>query len=91
MAVSEFAHRQKSRKLLEEINEACDDTPDAMEGELRQAMKAKHRQLLEKEENDVDISLPDTFFESIQTRRKRGSMTHVVQSQFTGLAPILLT
>jgi len=49
MAVSEFVHRQKSKKLLEEINSAYDDTPDAMEGELRRAMKAKHRQLLESE------------------------------------------
>ncbi len=57
MAVSEFVHRQKSKKLLEEINAACDDTPSLrrMEGELRQAMKAKHHQLLEKEENYVDI------------------------------------
>jgi len=50
VAVSEFVHnKQKGRKLLEEINSACDDTTDAMEGELRQAMKAKYRQLLEKE------------------------------------------
>ena len=36
------------------------------------------------------ISLPDTFFESMRTRRSRDSMTQVVQSQFTDLAPILL-
>ena len=36
------------------------------------------------------ISLPDTFFESMRTRRRRGSMPQVVQSQFTDLAPILL-
>ena len=49
MAVSEFVHRQKSKKMLEEINSAYDDTPDATEREQRQAMKAKHRQLLESE------------------------------------------
>jgi len=49
MAISEFVNRQKSKKLLEEINSAYDDTPDAKEKELRQAMKAKHRQLLERE------------------------------------------
>ena len=49
MAISEFIHRRKSKKLLEEINSAYDDTPDAEARELRQAMKAKHRQLLEKE------------------------------------------
>ena len=49
MAVSEFVHRQKSKKLLEEINSAYDDTPDAMEAKLRRAMKVKHRQLLESE------------------------------------------
>ena len=48
MAVSEFVQRQKSRKLLEEINSAYDDS-DAKEWELRQAMKAKHRQILERE------------------------------------------
>ena len=38
----------------------------------------------------IDL-LPDTFFESIRTRRKRCSMTQVEQSQFTDLASILLT
>ena len=47
MAICEFVHRQKSKKMLEEINSAYDDTPDAEERKLRQAMKAKHRQLLE--------------------------------------------
>ncbi len=49
MAISEFVHRQKSKRLLEEINAAYNDTPDAEERKLRQAMKAKHRQLLESE------------------------------------------
>lgn len=49
IAVSEFIEHQKNRKLLEEINAAYDDGPDESEIKHQQAMKAKHRKLLENE------------------------------------------
>jgi len=50
MAISEFIQRQKNQKLFEKINTAYDDMPDALEKEQQQAMKAKHRQILEEEQ-----------------------------------------
>ncbi len=50
MAISEFLQKQKNRKLFEKINTAYDDTPDASEKKRQQAMKVKHRQILEEEQ-----------------------------------------
>jgi len=50
MDISEFIHRQKNQKLLEKLNAAYDDTPDASEKKQQQAMKVKHRQILKEEQ-----------------------------------------
>jgi len=52
MAISEFIQRQKNQKLFKQINAAYDDMPDASEKKQQQAMKVKHRQILEEEQCD---------------------------------------
>ncbi len=46
IAAREFIQQRKNRKLLESINEACDDTSDSIETNVKVKMKSKHRQLV---------------------------------------------
>jgi metal-responsive CopG/Arc/MetJ family transcriptional regulator len=46
MAAREFIQQRKNRKLLESINEACDDMSDSIETNVKVKMKSKHRQLV---------------------------------------------
>lgn len=47
LAVEAFIQRNQNRKLLEDINEAYDDLPDAEEQALRDRMRQQHRQMVE--------------------------------------------
>jgi len=47
LAVEAFIQRYQNRKLLEAINEAYDDLPDAEERALRDKMRQQHRQMVE--------------------------------------------
>jgi metal-responsive CopG/Arc/MetJ family transcriptional regulator len=47
IAMSEFIQRQKNQQLLEQINVAYNDMPEALEKERQQSMKVKQRELLE--------------------------------------------
>ena len=47
LAVEAFIQRYQNQKLLEAINEAYDDLPDAEEESLRKKMRQQHRQLVE--------------------------------------------
>ena len=49
IALSEFIEKQKSRKLLEEINVAYDDMSDESEIKYQQAMKIKQQKILGQE------------------------------------------
>jgi metal-responsive CopG/Arc/MetJ family transcriptional regulator len=46
MAAREFIQQRKNRKLLESINDACDDASDSIETNVTVKMKSKHRQLV---------------------------------------------
>ena len=47
LAAEEFIQRHQNQRLLEAINDAYDDLPDAGEQSLRNAMHHHHRQLVE--------------------------------------------
>jgi metal-responsive CopG/Arc/MetJ family transcriptional regulator len=47
LAVEEFIQRYKNQQLLEEINRAYDDLPDASEKEYMGKMRNQHRRLVE--------------------------------------------
>jgi len=47
MAAEEFLQRYQNQKLLEAINAAYDDMPDAEEEALLQTRRRQHRQLVE--------------------------------------------
>ena len=46
-ALEEFIRNHESRKLLEEINAACDDLPTPAENQSRRGTRHKHRELVE--------------------------------------------
>jgi metal-responsive CopG/Arc/MetJ family transcriptional regulator len=46
LAATEFIQRHKNQKLLEAINAAYDDFPDAKEESLRSAMRSQHLKML---------------------------------------------
>ena len=48
LAVEAFIQRYQNRQLLEAINEAYDDLPDAEEQALRDRMRQQHRQMDER-------------------------------------------
>ncbi len=47
LAAEAFIERYQNQKLLEAINDAYDDLPDAEEQSLRHKMRQQHRQLVE--------------------------------------------
>jgi metal-responsive CopG/Arc/MetJ family transcriptional regulator len=47
LAAEEFILRHQNRRLLEAINGAYDELPDAKEQSLRHRMREQHRQLVE--------------------------------------------
>jgi len=47
LAVEDFIQRRQNRQLLEAINEAYADLPDAEEQTLRRQMRQQHRQMVE--------------------------------------------
>jgi len=47
LAAEAFIRHHQSQKLLEAINDAYDDLPDAGEQSLRHKMRQQHRQLVE--------------------------------------------
>jgi metal-responsive CopG/Arc/MetJ family transcriptional regulator len=47
LAVEAFIQRYQNRQLLEAINEAYDDLPDAEEQALRDRMRQQHRRMVE--------------------------------------------
>ena len=47
LAVEAFLQRYQNRQLLEAINEAYDDLPDAEEQALRDRMRQQHRRMVE--------------------------------------------
>jgi len=47
LAAEEFIRRHQNQKLLEAINVAYDDLPDAEEQTLRNAMRQHHKQMVE--------------------------------------------
>ena len=49
LAAEEFIRRHQNQRLLEAINDAYDDLPDAEEQSLRNAMHQHHRQLVEEQ------------------------------------------
>ncbi len=49
MAIAEFIQKRQNRYLLDQLNAAYDDMPDASEAEQLQVMKTKQRQLLEEQ------------------------------------------
>ena len=49
LAVEEFIQRHKNQELLEAINAAYDDSPDAEEQAVLQKMRHQHRRLVEKQ------------------------------------------
>lgn len=49
LAVEEYLRRQENLRLLEQINKACADAPDADEQNRLEQMKASQRRLLEGE------------------------------------------
>jgi metal-responsive CopG/Arc/MetJ family transcriptional regulator len=46
LAVREFIRQHKSKKLLEAINDAFDDSTDPTEERIRTRMKSKERQMV---------------------------------------------
>ena len=46
LAVTEFIQRLKNQKLLEAINAAYDDFPDAKEESLESVMRSKHLKMV---------------------------------------------
>jgi metal-responsive CopG/Arc/MetJ family transcriptional regulator len=47
LAAEEFIQRHQNQRLLEAINNAYDDLPDAREQSLRTAMRQHHKQMVE--------------------------------------------
>lgn len=47
LAVQEFIEKHENQHLLEAINAAYDDIPDAQEQALQQQMRAQHREMVE--------------------------------------------
>ena len=47
LAAEEFIRRHQNQKLLEAINVAYDDLPDAEEQPLRTAMRQHHKEMVE--------------------------------------------
>ena len=47
LAAEAFIQRHQNQKLLEAINDAYDDLPDAEEQSLHQKMRQQHRHLVE--------------------------------------------
>jgi predicted transcriptional regulator len=45
-AMAEFVERRRNRELLQAINEAYADAPDAQEAKHVRAMRAQHRRLV---------------------------------------------
>jgi len=46
LAAEEFIQRHQNQRLLEAINNAYDDLPDARERSLRSAMRQHHKQMV---------------------------------------------
>jgi metal-responsive CopG/Arc/MetJ family transcriptional regulator len=49
LAVEDFVRRYQSRRLLDRINAAYEDTPDPTEATLRRRMRRRHRRIVEGE------------------------------------------
>jgi metal-responsive CopG/Arc/MetJ family transcriptional regulator len=49
LALQEFLERQKNKELLEQINAAYSDLPDATEQTLRKSQRRQHRRIVESE------------------------------------------
>jgi antitoxin MazE6 len=49
LALEDFIRRHQNRQLLDQINAAYDDAPDAGERELQRAMRRSHRRIVEGE------------------------------------------
>lgn len=49
LAVEAFIRRHENEKLLQQINQACDDLPDSDEDSSLRRRRAPHRQLVEGE------------------------------------------
>ncbi len=49
LAIEEFVERYQNRKMLEALNEVYADTPDSNENALREGMRWRHEQLLERQ------------------------------------------
>ena len=47
LALEEFIRQRRSRRLLEQINAAYEDAPDAAERALQRAMRRTHRRMVE--------------------------------------------
>jgi metal-responsive CopG/Arc/MetJ family transcriptional regulator len=49
LALQEFLERKKNKELLEQINAAYSDLPDAAEQILRKSQRRQHRRIVESE------------------------------------------
>jgi predicted transcriptional regulator len=49
LAVEDFVRRHQSRRLLDRINAAYEDTPDPTEAILRRRLRRHHRRIVEGE------------------------------------------
>ena len=47
LALQEFLERQRNKELLEQINAAYSDLPDAAEQTLRSSQRRQHRRIME--------------------------------------------
>ena len=47
LAAEEFIKRHQNQRLLEAINDACDDLPDAQERSLHNAVRLHHKRMVE--------------------------------------------
>ena len=47
LAAKEFIQRHKNQELLEAINDAYDDVPDAKEESFRSMMRSRHLEMIE--------------------------------------------
>ena len=49
IALQDFIEHQKNKEMLEQINAAYDDEPDASEQALRKKLRRQHRRIVEGE------------------------------------------
>ena len=59
LAVEDFIRRHENRRLLKDLNAACDDAPDPEEQALRQNMRSQHRQMVKSVSPNSALAQPE--------------------------------